>query len=221
MSDAYHNEYNDPALPALVSAANVWPEESRDFSFDLHSVSTEGQQANAYILLKDYICSELLCSRHPGGRPEPENVAEYGSQQTGGQLASVNITGIGPDAGCDSQLPKWVEVCIEFDCDDDGELETIVGNRSWGGPGAVYLESLKGKYVKLANLLSCQDRQGKISLHLSDIAEEEFGLNCFANNDLPFNDWPTNAFMDEKIEFSIEFALTQEPIPVGSYFNTP
>jgi predicted ribosomally synthesized peptide with SipW-like signal peptide len=200
-------EYDDPFVPTMFNATKMWPCISKDFTFDMHSLSEpDGELAYAYIHFKDFLCDESPSTKHPTGRPEPENVAEGG-----GWLANVNTAPLGP-LGQDCTLPDYVEIYIEFDLDGDGILEPILGNPIWGDPGTVYLGELDCWWIDLGVLPACQTRDGKVSLHISQIPEEDFGYDYFPD-DKPFNDWPTNALMLDKCTFSVEFALTQDPIP--------
>ena len=59
---------------------------------------------------------------------------------------------------------------------------------------------------------------GKISLHISSWTEEKWNERysselAYFENDLPFNSWLTNLFMNDGVRFDMDFALTQEPIP--------
>lgn len=210
-------EYEDPNVPPIAQATVNWPCTSQDFLWDIHSVSEPaGKMAYAYIKFKNYEYSEVETLKHPDGRPEPEEVAE-----NGGTLNQVEIEGLGPVGVTDGEndLDDFVEVVIEFDSDGDGYLDTTWGNPIWGGPGTIYLSDLDEDegWLALGQIPACEVRVGKLSLHVSDWPEAAFEENYFAD-DLPFDHWPTNALMLDRIDFDIEFALTQEPIPAG-YLN--
>jgi predicted ribosomally synthesized peptide with SipW-like signal peptide len=221
VGDAAGTEYDDPNLPTLIEANLMWPCGSQEFFFDMHSVSDpEGEAANAYIQFQDFYCAELPTTLHPTGRPEPENVAE-----NGGELANETIAGLGP-VRQNSTLPDFIEVYIQFDTDGDGALEPILGNPVWGETGTVYLGDLDSCWVDLGEIPAAEERLGKITLHISGWSEEEwnqrFGtsLELFPD-DMPFNDWPTNALMLDKVSFNVQFALTQDPIPDDQVWPCP
>ncbi|MBA7479355.1 hypothetical protein ES707_14789 [subsurface metagenome] len=229
-------EYDDP-VPAIVGADEQWPCQSQDFGFDLHNLSDNDgalEVGYAYMRLKDFDCYEVFTAKFPDFRPEPENVAERG-----GWLANTWIAGMGP----------WGQNCtladfIEFKIDYEGAI--IIGNNTpWGGAGTVYLSDMIPagwqpgdnpdtiKWIYLGEIPGCETKYGNISLHLSNWSEEMWDTraseamtmpimpgsgNLFAN-DLPFNDWLTNLFMNDGVEFTIEFALTADPIPAQYLIN--
>jgi predicted ribosomally synthesized peptide with SipW-like signal peptide len=211
-------EYEDPDVPPIAQAYLAWPCTSQDFTFDLHNVSDNPQAAYTYMCIKNLECYEVETAKHPDGRPEPEEVAEGG-----GWLANYETPPMGP-WGQDCTLGDFIEIYIEYDIDGDGALEPILGNPLWGEPGTVYLGDLWNGveneccWIPLGTLPGCNDRDGKISLHISNWSEEEWNerfdtdLDCF-DNMLPFNDWLTNLFMNDGVEFEMVFALTQDPMP--------
>jgi predicted ribosomally synthesized peptide with SipW-like signal peptide len=223
-----HNgiEYNDPFVPAIVQAYLAWPCTSQDFLFDLHNVSDNPQSGNAYICFKNFNCYEVQTAKHPTGRPEPEEVAE-----NGGMLANVATPGMGP-WGQDCTLLDFVEIYLEFDLDGDGVMDPVLGNPIWGGPGTVYVGDLwsgvtdECLWIPLGQIPGCETRYGKISLHISNWSEEEwndrFGTSLdFFPNDIPFNDWLTNLFMNDGVDFTIDFGLTQDQILPPYIYQPP
>ncbi len=204
VSDAGHQEYDDPDLPPLIQAGSVYPESARSFAFDIHSVSEpSGKIANAYIRFNDLRQTEAESAKHLDGRPDPENTAEYG-----GYLAGMEIPGL---AGGAAGLIDYIQVAVYFDADGDGETELILGNPDWGETGTVYLQKLAEEWLSLGMVPACEVRDGVIFLHVSDIPESVWGEDIFPE-DIPFSHWPTNALMLDRLTFKLEFALTQEPI---------
>ena len=221
------NEYDDP-VPPIVSAYLAWPCVSQDFGFDLHNLSDNPQPGHAYMRFKDFSCYEVFTTKFPDFRPEPEIVAERG-----GWLANKLTPPMG-EWGQNCTLADFVEVMITY----DGTI--IAGtNTPWGGPGTLYLSDLLPPgwtpgddfddllWIYLGDIPGCETRYGDIALHISNWSEEEWDAlasqlgtfppmpgttNVFANN-LPFNDWLTNLFMNDGVKFTIEFGLTQDPIP--------
>jgi len=221
-------EYNDPDVPPIVEAYLAWPCTSQDFSFDLHNLSDNPQQAYAYLTIKNITCYEVLSDKHPDGRPEPEDVAELG-----GILANVDTPAMGP-WGQDCTLLDFIEVVIYFDTNGDGNLELVVGNPVWGGAGTVYLGDLWPDAVwdvpdfwfDLGRIPGCETRDGKIELHISNWSEEDWNARFPDNqvgdlfpDDKPFNDWLTNLFMSDGANFEILFALTQNPMPADQVWD--
>jgi predicted ribosomally synthesized peptide with SipW-like signal peptide len=221
-------EYDDPDVPAIVDAGLAWPCESQDFGFDLHNVSDNTTEVGyAYMRIKDFECYEVFTAKFPEpDRPEPEDVAE-----NGGCLANKEIEGLGP-WGQNCTLADFVEIMLTY------EGEIILGNNTpWGGEGTVYLSDMVPEgwdpetgdpddilWIYLGEIPGCHTTYGDIALHISNWSEEEWNerfdtdLNYF-NDDLPFNDWLTNLFQNDGVEFTIEFALTQDPIPADYLIN--
>ncbi len=219
-------EYDDP-VPAIVDAGLVWPCESADFNWNVHNLSDNTDEtAYVYMRIKDFSCYEVYTTKFPDFRPEPEVVAE-----NGGWLANTYITGLGP-WGQNCTLADFVEIMITY------ENSIMAGtNTPWGGTGTVYLSDMIPAdwepgddpdtilWIYLGELDGCETGYGDIALHISNWSEEEwntrFGtsLDYFAN-DLPFNDWLTNLFQNDGVDFTIEFALTADPIP-DSYLINP
>ena len=227
-------EYDDP-VPAIVDAGLLWPCNSQDFNFDLHNLSDNtSKSAYAYMRIKDLECYEVWTAKFPNpDRPEPEDVAE-----NGGWLANTLIAGLGP-FGQNCTLADFIEILITY----DGSI--MAGNNTpWGGAGTVYLSDMIPagwqpgdnpdtiKWIYLGQIAGCETKYGDIAVHISNWSEEMWmarasavasGLPLIPNyfaNDLPFNDWLTNLFMNDGVEFTIEFALTQDPIP-NSYLINP
>ena len=230
-------EYDDPDVPAIVHAGLAWPCESNDFSFDLHNQSDNVTETGyVYMRIKDFSCYEVYTTKFPEfERPEPEDVAE-----NGGWLANKETPPMGP-WGQNCTLADFVEFKLSW------ENATIMGtNTPWGGPGTVYLSDMVPdgwvsgddpdliKWIYLGTLDGCEMGYGNIDLHIGNWSEEEWDAlasqigtfppmpgttNVFAN-DLPFNDWLTNLFQNDGVDFTIEFGLTAEPIP-DSYLINP
>jgi predicted ribosomally synthesized peptide with SipW-like signal peptide len=219
-------EYDDPNVPPIVNALLVWPCTSQNFTFDLHNYGDNPQDCYAYVCFKNFNCYEVTdveypATKHPDGRPEPEVVAEEG-----GMLANVELPAMGP-FGQNCTLADFVEIVLEYDIDGDGDLDLVLGNPIWGAEGTVYLSDLwsgvqhECLWIPLDTLSGCEKRYGKISLHISNIAEEDWDppLRDRFENDKPFNDWLTNLFMSDGVEFEMCFALTQDPIPADQVYN--
>jgi len=219
-------EYDDP-VPAIAEAYLAWPCNSQDFSFDLHNLSDNVQSGHAYVRFKDFRCYEVYTTKFPSpDRPEPEEVAE-----NGGWLANKYVEGMGPQ-GQICNLADFVEVMITY----DGEI--IAGtNNPWGGEGTLYLSDLLPpdwepgddydnlKWIYLGDIPGCNTKYGDIALHISDWSEEmwndRYGTDLqYFNDDLPFDDWLTNLFQNDGVNFVIEFGLTQDPIP-ADFLWTP
>ena len=208
-------EYDDPDVPMIIAAGGAFPCCSKDALFDVHNTG-EGQETGfLYIHIKDVECYELVNpdSKHPDGRTEPEDVAE-----NGGWIGNVWVDGIGP-LGADCTLGDYIEVYIEYDLDGNGTLDPVIGNPIWGDPGTVYLNDLVCNWMDLGELPNCNTRDGKISLHISDIPEADFddpvtGLPYdYFPDDSPVDHWPTNALQLDGASFTIEFGLFQHPLP--------
>jgi predicted ribosomally synthesized peptide with SipW-like signal peptide len=220
-------EYDDVGVLGIpvkiVDATLVWPCISKDFTFDVHNAGDNTETSYAYMMFKDITCYEVYTAKFPTpNRPEPENVAE-----NGGVLANVWTAGLGP-WGQNCTLKDFIEVVVWIDKNGDGDVadagEQILGTQVWGGTGTVYLSALAGKWIALGELPGCNLRVGKMSMHISNWSEEEWSaghatVNYFAN-DLPFNDWLTNLFMNDGVNFTLEWALAAEPIP-ASYQYIP
>ncbi|MDD4875831.1 MAG: SipW-dependent-type signal peptide-containing protein [Dehalococcoidales bacterium] len=209
-------EYDDPNVPTIIDASGAFPCCSKDAVFDVHNTG-EGQGTGyLYIHLKDLECYEVPNTKHPTGRTEPEDVAE-----NGGWVGNVWVDGIGP-LGADCTLGDYIEVFIEYDLDGDGDLEPVIGNPLWGQPGTVYLSDILCNWYDLGELPNCNTRYGKISMHISDHSEAEWGMDYFPD-DSPANDWPTNALQLDGAKFTIEFGLFQQPLPPGVqvYYPAP
>ena len=190
----------------LIMQTPIWPCQSSDWNFDIHNVGDpEGKLAYCYIHFKDFVCYEVLTTKVPDGRPEPEDVSELG-----GWLANQVLPGIG-EIGADCTLDNYIEVAIYFDVDRDGTPELILGDDTWADP--LYLGELECFWIYLDQIEVCEGPvYGKISLHISNIPEDDFGYDIFAD-DMPFDHWPTNALMNDGVNFTVEWALTEEQMP--------
>ena len=228
-------EFDDPNVPPIVHAYQLWPCTSQDFTFDLHNNGENPNPAYVYVAFKNFLHYEVLSTKFPDGRPEPEVVAEEG-----GWLANQETPPMGP-WGQNSTLFKFIEIYLEYDIDGDGDLDPILGNPLWGGPGTVYLSDLwdgtvdqVSTWIPLGTLAGSNDRDGKISVHISNWSEEQWDAlasqlgtdppmpgttNVFTNNDLPFNDWLTNLFMSDGGTFEIIYALTQSAMPTELVYD--
>ncbi len=206
-------EYDDP-LPVMVQAAQVVPGLSQEFSFNMHSISEpEDRLAPAYIMFRDYFGYDVSSPEHPDAEPEPEKGVELG-----GKLAGKKLPALGEETA--SYLAKFVEVWLQFDTNGDGALESVLGNSDWGSAGTVYLSDLVDKWLDLGDMSANERHNGKITLHISSWSEEQwnarFGTNfSIFTDELPFNSWLTNQFMNDGVRFTIDFGLTQEPIPAA------
>ena len=226
--------YQDPDVPPIAQALRAWPCTSQDFTFDLHNAGDNTQDSYAYMCLKNYTCYEVTdqkdpATHFPDGRPEPEVVAEEG-----GMLANVLMPAEGP-WGQNCTLDDFVEVVIYYDMNGDGDItdagDLVLGNPAWGGEGTIYLSDLWNDvtdeccWIPLDTLAGSEDRDGKIELHISNWSEEQWNdrygtsVDYFAD-DLPFNDWLTNLFMSDGVEFEMCFGLTQQPIPASYLCDT-
>jgi len=199
----------------LIGGNEILQYTSWDISFDSGNIGGGGGAAEplyAYIQFNNFQCSEVFTNAYPLGRPEPERVAEEG-----GRLAGVTTSPLGP-VGQNCTLKDFVEVYIEFDTNQDGVYEPILGNPAWGAPDTVYLGQLDCWWISLGQVTIVPNGNGQVSMHLGQWSEEmwngRFGttLNYFSN-DLPFNDWPTNAFMLDKVTYNVDLLLTQTQIP--------
>ncbi|MFH1639863.1 MAG: hypothetical protein ABIB93_06110 [Chloroflexota bacterium] len=209
VGDGTNGEFEDPNVPPLIHVSKVWPRTSQAFEFNIQSLSDpDDTTAHVYINFKDILCAESPDENHPEGRTEPEEVAE-----NGGILAGQAIGGLG-SLKQESTLADFIEIVLEFDTNGDGALEPITGNPLWDSPDAVYLGDIDSKWIDMGLIPAGQLRKGRISLHFGNWPEERWDLNYFTN-DMPFNDWPTNAFQLDRVMFNVEFALTQEPIPAS------
>jgi hypothetical protein len=218
--DAAGVEYDDPNLPALVHATGAMPSPLwHVYKFDMHSLSEPTDiLANAYIRFKDQFNYDVITDKHPNGITEPEAVDIYS-----GTLANHLIPGIDPNN--DIPLANYVEVILWFDTDNDGVLELVRPT----GSTPIHLADLMtteefGGWIGLGQIPACHVEQGEIWLRFDDIPESAFGYGDGAGGqgtngaaifptDVPFSDWPTNVFQLDGVSWSLDFALTQEPIP--------
>jgi hypothetical protein len=207
-------EYDDFFVLMIIDVSGACPCCSKDALWDVHNAG-EGQGTGwLYIHIKDIECYEVLTDKNPDGRTEPEDVAE-----NGGWIGNVWVDGVGP-LGQDCTLADYIEVFIEYDLDGDGTLDPVIGNPIWGDPGTVYLSDIDCTWYDLGELPNCETRDGKISLHISDIPEADFGFDYFPASS-PCDHWPTNALMLDGAKFTIEFGLFQEPLPPGTQIYYP
>jgi predicted ribosomally synthesized peptide with SipW-like signal peptide len=196
----------------LITQAPIWSCQSSDWTFDVCNIGDpQGTPAYLYIHLKDFDCYEVMTDKVTDGRTEPEDVAE-----DGGWLANEEIDGIGElGAGCN--LTDYVDIVIYFDRNRSGGPEEIYGDSTYVDP--LYISDIECKWIYLDILDVCEGPvYGKISLHFSNIPEDEFGEDYFAD-DTPFDHWPTNALMNDGMEFIIEWALTEDPLPADMVYN--
>jgi predicted ribosomally synthesized peptide with SipW-like signal peptide len=218
-------EFQDPNVPALVYAGLVKPCISQDFDWDIHNNSDGNMNAYAYICFKNYECYEAYTTKHPeaSGRPEPEVVAE-----DGGRLANRDIDGMGI-WGQNCTLDKFVEINVEYTL-PGAAAANLIGTETWSDfDNLVYLDDLwpdeledECSWIYIGKMPACNTWTGKMHLHISNWSEEMWNarqstdINVFENNDLPFNDWLTNLFMNDGVKFAIDFALTQDQIPASA-----
>jgi predicted ribosomally synthesized peptide with SipW-like signal peptide len=230
-------EQNDYLLPSgewglepVVNASLVWPCYSVDRQFSLHNVSDNSapeETGYAYMKFKDYECYEVFTAKFPDPiMPEPERVA-----QEGGILNNTWTDGMGV-WGEDCSLADFYEIYINY----DSNAFVLGTNTQWGDPGTVYLSDVGTKvgtpeaeqiWIYLGPILGCETKYGNISSHISNISEEEWNARWdpdyqvpdYMANDLPFNDWLTNLFMNDGVKFTIEFALVSDPIPDAYVYN--
>ena len=207
-------EYDDPFVPMIMDVSGAFPCCSKDALWDVHNTGFGQGTGWLYIHIKDVECYEVPTEKHPDGRTEPEDVAEMG-----GWIGNVWVEGIGP-LGADCSLADYIEIYVEYDLDGDGTLEPVIGNPIWGDPGTVYLSECVCNWMDLGELPNCNTRDGKISLHISDHAEEDWGFDYFPATS-PCNDWPTNALQLDGAYFTIEFGLFQQPLPPGAEVYYP
>ena len=207
-------EYDDPDVPMIIDVSGAFPCCSKDALFDVHNTGDGQGTGWLYMHIKDILCYEVPTDKHPDGRTEPEDVAE-----NGGWIGNVWVDGIGP-LGADCTLADYIEVYVEYDLDGDGVLDPVIGNPIWGDPGTVYLSDIECTWYDLGELPNCNTRDGKISLHISDIPEEDFMYDYFPATS-PCNDWPTNALQLDGSSFTIEFGLFQNPLPPGAEVYYP
>ena len=223
-------------LDGLIQGFEMWPCDSEDFTVSIHNLSDNSEDAFAYIGFKNFNCYEVYTTKFPeSDRPEPEDVAE-----NGGMLANQVITGMGP-FGQNCTLPKFIEVWVGYETGEaTGVFVDVIGTQSWGAAGTVYLSELwdgvtdEILWVYLGGLDGCNTRVVKVSMHISNWSEEEWNARAsMVSEDLPpatavfpqngtgdafypFNDWLTNLFMNDGVEFETIFGLTSELI--GSDF---
>ncbi len=210
-------------VPAIVKVYDALPCTSMDSLFDIHNNSDSGTYY-AYICFKNYDCYEVITTKHDDGRPEPEKVAEYG-----GWLANQWTPGQGA-WGQNCTLDEFLEINVQMF--HPGDTYDLIGSGNWVTDfnDLVFMHDLwpsevehECKWIYVGEIPACNVWDGKINLHISNWSEEMWStryatINVFTNNELPFNDWLTNLFMNDGMHFDVDFALTQEPIPAANCF---
>jgi predicted ribosomally synthesized peptide with SipW-like signal peptide len=222
VTDGGTTEFQDPNVPPLVEAGLVKPCISQDFDWDIHNQSDGDMDAYAYICFKNFECYESETAKHPTGRVEPEDVAEIG-----GRLANRDIPGQGP-WGQNCTLAEFVEINATVNMGTGST--NLIGTETWSDfDNLVFLSDLwpdgivdECTWLYIGKIPACNTWPGKLHLHISNWSEEMWNarqstdINVFENNDLPFNDWLTNLFMNDGVKFAIDFALTQDQIPASA-----
>lgn len=177
---------------ALVAFTKVNPCQTGEMVIKVWNAGDCEPGANLYLKVKNMCCSNVP-DKIGQARPEPEIVTE-----DGGYLDQTPITGIGK-IGDECCLRSHIDVTV-YDVD---------GNKVWGPEKLIYFVNNPTFWVYVGQLAPCVKDEVKLVFHLQQIHEADLGLDYFPAGS-PFEYWPTNGLMADKILFDVEFALIQK-----------
>jgi hypothetical protein len=203
-------EYDDPNVPAIVTADNFMPEcQDKSFHFDLHNVGVYEQGTGwVYLHVKNLVFTDT-------GKTEPELAAELGTNPVGELDDGTIITpggahNLGTDWGtANGALADHLRFDVYTSPTGTGnwtmlDLSAYDANQD----GEIKLSEVVCHQILICELDSGQTIYVKIDLWLQDVPDEAVNQDLFPN-DNKFNDWPTNALQNDKVTFDISFELFQ------------
>lgn len=205
-------EYDDPNVPMLIDADNFMPEcIDKSFHFDLHNVGDYDQGTGwVYFHIKNLVFTDT-------GKTEPENAAELGINPVGelddGTIISPGADALGADwgTGAGGELADHISVSILTSPDPyPGGTFTALDLSAYdtNDDGVVKLSELVCNQVLICELDSGETVYVWVSLWLQDVPESALDINLFPGTG-KWEDWPTNALQNDKVEFDISFELFQ------------
>ena len=181
-------------------SAYLAPEAVKDVTKELRNVGT----INGYffIMVNEVSCVE---ANDKPSQPEPETVSE-----DGGWIGQKQVPGIGENCTAFSDHVRVLS--IKFG--PAGNTTDIDLSAYENAVGNVTLHSLEDHQIYIGVLPQCGDvYEIEYKFQFVDIPEEYFDLNIFDLNDpheCKWNNWPTNAYMGDKIQFDILYELLQD-----------
>ena len=180
----------------LVAFTKVNPCQSGEMVIEVWNAGDCEPGADLWLKVKNMCCSNVD-DKIGQTRPEPELVTE-----DGGYLNQYLIPGIGL-IGDDCCLRSHIDVTV-YDLD---------GNQVFCEK-LIYFVDNSDFWVHVGQLAPCQPGEVELVFHLQQVHEDDLNLDYFAAGS-PFEYWPTNGLMADKILFDVEFALIQkgEPSP--------
>lgn len=208
-------DYDDPNVPMLISADNFMPEcMDKSFHFDLHNAGDYDQGTGwVYFHFKNLKFKDT-------GRSEPEIAAEMGRTPIGESYDGTFIYA-DPPLGygwgtLNGALADHISVNILTGPDPfPGGTFTQLDLSAYdaNGDGVIKLSELVCEQVLIGELDSGETIYVWVSLWLQDVPEGTLGYNLFHSNSHPeeakWEDWPTNALMNDQVTFDISFELFQ------------
>jgi predicted ribosomally synthesized peptide with SipW-like signal peptide len=211
------NYYEDPDVPTMLAVSNAMPEcLSKDIAFDLHNAGVSDQCGGwVYIHFKNLRCEDT-------GKTEPENAAEIattpiGELEDGTMVYATNDGTIGGTpilgadwgtAGCELAKHVDVRIAISTTGPDSGFADVDLSAYDVDpADGVIKLNELLCNQIELSPLNAGQTIWVEVYFRLQDVPEEDVGANLFPDG--KFNNWPTNALMDDAMYFDMSFELLQ------------
>jgi len=155
--------FDDPDVPLLISAIDMQPCESKDFTWQLKNTGQPaGDVCNVYMHVKNPGCENVTVIHTGEARPEPEVVAE-----DGGWLGQVYTPGLGPQ-GDICNLLDFIELTVYYPWNQVTKTGPVVFT---GMAGDIVCDNLL-----LGRLDKCDDPQDvHVVFHLYDISEDDLG----------------------------------------------
>ena len=205
--------YEDPNVPTIIDTEDFMPEcIDKSFHFDLHNAGVYTQGSGwVYFHIKNAIYSDT-------GRTEPENAVERGlDDHPIGELADgtfVYSPGWGDNL---NELGYHMEVDLYTRAlETDPWVAVNLDAYDLNADGIIKFNELVCNQILICELGSEETVYVKFDLWFQDIPEEHIrvDLDLFPGTDGKFNDWPTNALQDDKVEFDISFELFQFALPL-------
>jgi hypothetical protein len=231
VSDSYGNWWDTPNIPVLIEADNFMPEcQDKSFHFDLHNVGDYEQGTGwVYMHIKNLVFED---TDNKMGEPkaEPEVAVESGLNPIGELADGTPVCLTGPDGppngplGLDwgtagGELAEHIEVAIGINY-----VSPSITDPNWvwldlsaydddPANGVIKLNELVCEQILLGELDSCNEMYVWVALWFQDIPEEDLGYDLFPGTASKWNDWPTNALMNDMVTFDISFELFQFQLP--------